>query len=499
MTFSTTLATNAIVQDRLEPTGMIVSAGPGADPSWFAVGPSYHVVDGCLDHQGLEALPLDREQVLEAGRRMRAKGIQVAGVVGKFSVRNPSHEQQICAWIGKDLSHVAMGHRVSGNLNFPRRIATTYLNAALHGIHAQFISALQSILSEKQLDSPHYLLKPDGGTLALQASGESPAKAAQSGPAASVMGALALDGCSGTALVLDIGGTTTDISVVLDGVPLLDPHGIRLGPYRTLVRSLLTHSVGVGGDSETCIEDNGTMRIGPLRRDVPAALGGSAPTPTDAMVALGLLALGDRKAAVRAMEVLGSPSGWPPETTAEQVLSRMAEIIAQSASSFVHEINSRPVYTIHEVLHEDRIEPTVAVLIGGPATQMAPYLSRALGLPHRVPPHCSVANAIGSAVARVTDEITLHSDTQRGSVVIPEAHLQKSVDTRFGLDQAVALGTEVLRKRALKAGADPQTLEISVLEKQVFNMIRGFARTGQNIRLRLGIVPGLIPGWRRTS
>jgi hypothetical protein len=199
------------------------------------------------------------------------------------------------------------------------------------------------------------------------------------------------------------------------------------------------------------------------------------------------------------MEVLGSPSGWPPETTAEQVLSRMAEIIAQSASSFVHEINSRPVYTIHEVLHEDRIEPTVAVLIGGPATQMAPYLSRALGLPHRVPPHCSVANAIGSAVARVTDEITLHSDTQRGSVVIPEAHLQKSVDTRFGLDQAVALGTEVLRKRALKAGADPQTLEISVLEKQVFNMIRGFARTGQNIRLRLGIVPGLIPGWRRTS
>ena len=89
----------------------------------------------------------------------------------------------------------------------------------------------------------------------------SPARTAQSGPAASVMGALALDGCPGTSLVLDIGGTTTDMAVVLNGVPLLDPAGIRLGPFQTLIRSLLTHSVGIGGDSEVRVEGKADLWI----------------------------------------------------------------------------------------------------------------------------------------------------------------------------------------------------------------------------------------------
>ncbi len=94
------------------------------------------------------------------------------------------------------------------------------------------------------------LLKPDGGTVEFQKSLDSPAKIAQSGPAASVMGALALDDCMGTTLVLDVGGTTTDMAVIINGEPLLDPLGVRLGPYRTLIRSLLTHSAAVGGDSQ---------------------------------------------------------------------------------------------------------------------------------------------------------------------------------------------------------------------------------------------------------
>jgi N-methylhydantoinase A len=71
MVFSTTMATNAIVQNCLEPVGMIVSAGPGMDPNWFSVGPSYHVVEGCLDHQGFEALPLNENAVMEASRKFR--------------------------------------------------------------------------------------------------------------------------------------------------------------------------------------------------------------------------------------------------------------------------------------------------------------------------------------------------------------------------------------------------------------------------------------------
>ncbi len=498
MAFSTTMATNAIVQDRLEDTGMIVSAGPGMDPQWFSVGPSYHVVEGCLDHQGFEANPLNRAAVIDAAARIQEEKIKVIGITGKFSVRNPSHEFRIADWAGSSFSHVAMGHQVSGALNFPRRIVTTYLNAALHGLHKEFLDALVHILNERDISAPRYLLKPDGGTIDLDKSIDSPASTAQSGPAASVMGALALDGCEGTTLVLDVGGTTTDMSVVLNGTPLLKPHGIRLGPFQTLIRSLMTHSLGIGGDSEVRMVEKGGLRIGPVRRGRPIAMGGSAPTPTDAMITLDLLETGNRDFAKAAMEEVGGPLGWDAATTAQRVLKHMAETIAESAKAFIYDINSQPVYTIHQVLEDQEIEPTSVLIIGGPAPQIAEYIGRAFGLPPRFPHHHGVANAVGAAVARVTSEITLQADTERGSVIIPEANVENKVSSSFDIKQAVALGRELLSRQAVRLGAEERGLEISISEKQVFNMIRGYSRTGKNIRLKMGITPGLIPEWKRS-
>ena len=498
MAFSTTMATNAIVQDRLEKTGMIVSAGPGMDPEWFSVGPSYHVVEGCLDHQGFEAKPLNRAAVMDAAARIQEEKIKVIGVTGKFSVRNPSHELRIADWVGNSFSHVAMGHRVSGALNFPRRIVTTYLNAALHGLHREFLDALVHILNERGLSASRYLLKPDGGTINLDKSIDSPASIAQSGPAASVMGALALDGCEGTTLVLDVGGTTTDMSVVLNGTPLLKPHGIRLGPFQTLIRSLMTYSLGIGGDSEVRIAEKGNLRIGPVRRGRPMAMGGPAATPTDAMITLDLLKTGNRDSAKAAMEDVGGPLGWDAATTSQQVLKHMAETIAESAKAFIYGINSQPVYTIHEVLENEKIEPTSVLIIGGAAPQIGEYIGRAFGLPHRFPHHHGVANAVGAAVARVTSEITLQADTERGSVIIPEANVENKINSSFDIEQAVALGRELLSRQAVRSGAEEKGLEISITEKQVFNMIRGYSMTGKNIRLKMGITPGLIPEWKRS-
>ena len=144
-----------------------------------------------------------------------------------------------------------------------------------------------------------------------------------------------MDGCKGTTLVLDIGGTTTDMSVGLDGVPLRAPYGIRLGPFRTLIRSLLTRSVGLGGDSEVKNGENGQLIIGPLRKGMPVAFGGPAPTPTDAMITLGVLDTGNREAAKEAMENLGRPYKWDALKTAESVLERMALSIAEAAKAFL--------------------------------------------------------------------------------------------------------------------------------------------------------------------
>lgn len=496
MVFSTTVATNAIVQDKLEPAGMIVSAGPGMNPEWFSVGPSFHIVGGCLDHQGFEAMGVEREAVEKAAEAVLAKGISVVGIVGKFSVRNPAHELEMADWIKERFSSIALGHQVSGNLNFPRRIATTYLNAALHQVHKEFLNALTRILDEQSLQAPQYLLKPDGGTIDLASTVHSPAATAQSGPAASVMGALALDGCPGTALVLDVGGTTTDMSVVLDGIPLLEPRGIRIGLYQTLVRSLLTHSMGIGGDSEVMMEE-GTLRVGPRRQGPPIAFGGRVPTPTDAMITLGLLEAGDREAASIGMKKMGESMGFSPKVMAQRILETMARAIADSAEAFLARINSKPVYTIHEVLQEEKIVPDSLVVIGGPAPQVAPFIGESLGLPHRVPEHFGVANAIGAAVARVTAEITVQADTERGSLVIPEAGIDQKIPFRYQPGEAMSLANEVLKEQALKIGADPDSLEISIIEHQVFNMIRGYSRTGQNIRIKLCITPGIIREWKK--
>ncbi|MBW2707848.1 MAG: hydantoinase/oxoprolinase family protein [Deltaproteobacteria bacterium] len=498
MAFSTTLATNAIVEDRLERTGMIVSAGPGIDPACFAVGPSFHVVEGCLDHQGFEAVPLGRPSVTEAAEKIQAEGIRTIGITGKFSVRNAAHELQMADWVKGLFSHVAMGHSVSGGLNFPRRIFTTYLNASLHKLHTAFSNALIHTLDEKKLHGSRYLLKPDGGTIDLMRSAGSPVRTAQSGPAASVMGALALDGCHGATLVLDVGGTTTDMAVVLDGMPLLNPHGVKLGPYKTLIRSIITHSLGMGGDSAIQVKTNGKMTVGPLREGPPVAFGGAVTTPTDALVTLGLLAEGNKGAASAAMKDLGAALGCKTEAAAERVLQQMAETIAQSVGAFVHDINAQPVYTIHQVLNEEKIEPTSVLIMGGPAPHLAPYVEKALGLPCRVPPHYDVANAVGAAVARVTSQVTLQADTERGSVVIPEAGVEHKIDRSFDMDQAIAMARESLCRRAMMIGAQDNSLETSITEKQVFNMIRGYRTVGRNIRLKMSITPGLIPQWKRS-
>ena len=499
MAFSTTLATNAIVEDRLERTGMIVSAGPGIDPTCFSIGPSYHVVEGCLDHQGFEAVPLDKTAVMEATAKIREAGISTIGITGKFSVRNAAHELQILHWVKDHFSHVAMGRSVSGALNFPRRIFTTYLNASLHNLYKSFSDALTHILDERKLHAPRYLLKPDGGTIDLMRSTALPARTAQSGPAASVMGALALDGCEGATLLLDVGGTTTDMAVVLDGMPLLNPHGIKLGAYKTLIRSIITHSLGTGGDSETHVNARGEITVGPLRKGPPVALGGKIVTPTDALVTLGLLALGDRRAAKGAMEDLGRNLGCNAESAAERVLEQMAETIAQSARAFVHDINAQPVYTIHQVLNEEKIAPTSVLIMGGPAPHIAPYVEKALGLPCRVPPHYDVANAVGAAVARVTAQVTLQADTERGTVIIPEVGEEHKIDRHFDMDQAIILARESLCRRAVMIGARENSLETAITEKQVFNMIRGYRSVGRNIRLKMSITPGLIPQWKRSG
>jgi N-methylhydantoinase A len=151
---STTLTTNRIVQKRTPQVGMLVSAGPGMDPELFRTGDHYHSVDGAIDHRGREVAPIDAAQVLKVADAFCAAGIRYIGVVSKFSVRNPMHEKSIADLIGDRFEKVFLGHQISGGLNFPRRIATTFLNASVYPIHKIFFEAVVNSLAEKGLEVP---------------------------------------------------------------------------------------------------------------------------------------------------------------------------------------------------------------------------------------------------------------------------------------------------------------------------------------------------------
>ena len=190
-----------------------------------------------------------------------------------------------------------MGHSLSGKLNFPRRVFTSYLNSAVYDTFNGFSTSIRKSMKQEGIDAPLFILKADGGTINLATAEEKPVETILSGPAASFMGLNAMIKTYKDAILLDIGGTTTDIFFLADGVPLFEPLGIKIGDYKTLVRAIYSVSIGLGGDSSIEVEDvhlkdgleDIKLKIGPNRAGYPYALGGPKPTPTDAMIVLGLI------------------------------------------------------------------------------------------------------------------------------------------------------------------------------------------------------------------
>ncbi len=491
---STTLATNRIVQNRIPEVGMIVSAGPGMDPALFNTGPHYYTVAGGIDHRGREIAPIDSKAVNAAADALEKAGIKYVGVVSKFSTRNPAHETAIVELIGDRFEKVFMGHQISGNLNFPRRIATTFLNAAIYPIHKEFFEAVEKSLKEKGLNVPIRLLKPDGGNMRFEASIDHPAQTVLSGPAASVMGSVAFAPKDEECLVLDIGGTTTDMAVLVNGVPLLDPMGTTIGEHKTLIRSLDTVSIGIGGDSAVRVSD-GKLTIGPDRMGVAMAFGGPTATPTDAVVLLGIGDGGDLDKAREGIQPIADALGLDVEATAQRIFDQSCQAILDAAQSMIERINAKPVYTVHELWEGHRLQPRHILVLGGPAPWFAKGLERLSEDRVTVVPRWAVANAIGAGLARTTCEVTFFADTEREIATAPEENLVAMIPSDYSQEDAIATTLDLLRRKAIGRGADPKHLELEVVEAMSFNMVRGFYTTGKNIRVMAQVKPGLIHGY----
>lgn len=491
---STTLSTNAIVQNRIDRVGMILASGPGMAPQFILKDGESNLVSGYINHRGLEIAPVSADEIVRIGRRLREEHVRHLGIVGKFSTRNPGQELTIHEMIKEGFDHVSLGHRMSGHLGFPRRVSTTYLNAAVFDMHVRFAEAVRDFWESRGKGIPVHILKADGGTCSLEKSVELPVQTILSGPAASIMGVLSLSDCKGDAVALDIGGTTTDITVLAEGVPLLEPWGVTIGGLKTLIRGLRTRSLGVGGDSAVRFE-KGELFVGPRRNGPAAAFGGPDPTPTDAMVVLGLMDAGDREKAARSLEGVARSMGLPLPEAAERVFDHACRLIAEAVGSMIQEINREPVYTIHEMLEGRIIDPETLCVVGGPAGPMARRLSGLLGIPAEIPLHGEVANAVGAALARTTAEITVLADTEMGMMTIVEEGLRQEISRRFSREDAHAVCRERLGRLAKEMGARNEDMEMEIVEDQEFNMVRGYSTSGKNIRVKAQIKPGLISGF----
>ncbi len=492
---STTISTNAIVQNKVDRVGMMVVSGPGLPPSLLDVPKDTHFLSGYVNHRGIEIASIDPLEAKRIGAHFRAEGIQHVGIVGKFSTRNPQQEIRLKEIVAAHPCHISLGHRMSGHLNFPRRIATTYLNEAVWRRYSHFVTEVLRFVHERRINVPIYILKADGGTFDIEQSVEFPVQTILSGPAASIMGIMTMTDCSADAIALDIGGTTTDIAIFADGVPLLEAFGVTIEGHKTLIRGLRTKSIGVGGDSVVLFRE-GKLTIGPEREGPAAAFGGPFPTPTDAMIVLGLTEIGDQDKAAAALLPIAASLRCPVVEAARTIFRETCMKIATQVREVIMEMNNEPVYTIHELLEGKRLNPKLLYLVGGPADALAAELGRLLDCEPYIPAHAEVANAIGAALARTTAEMTILADTEQGILTIGEEGFQMPIPSRFSKEDAIRIGSEKLREKARRMGAAEEEIEIEVVEVQEFNMVREYYTKGKNIRVKVQIKPGSIAGFR---
>ncbi len=488
---STTISTNAVAQNQLDTVGLIVMNGPGVSPKDLPLADQTQLIAGYMNHRGIEAEAIEDDELETLKQQFAKDKIEHLAVIGKFSTRNPVHEQDVGSFFADKIAHVSLGHHQSGVLNFPRRIATTYLNAAIWSLHSRMVDQLAGYLQELGVNVPLFILKADGGTIGVEQSRNYPVQTILSGPAATIMGVLPFVSSTQDSVSIDIGGTTTDIALFADGAPLLEPKGVEIEGHKTLIRGLLTHSMALGGDSHVQVV-NGALQIGPERKGSAMAFDGPVPTPTDALIVLGLADIGDKTKALRAMESLATTLQQTPEQVAKEIVDSMCASIATKVTQMVSEVNSKPVYTIHELLEGKTLNPQQLIAVGGPAPYLAKQVGELLQLPALVPENSDVINANGAAMARTTVELNLLADTESQQLSFAEDGRKVKISSRATVDDIVAIGQERLLEIARAAGARDEDLEVEVADCQSFNVIHGYATTGKNIRVRLQIKPGLI-------
>jgi N-methylhydantoinase A/oxoprolinase/acetone carboxylase beta subunit len=262
---STTLATNAIVQDRGHKVGLIVLT----PFDWFTdeIGHNPTIrVPGAVDITGDVVEPLDEDACRLAVNRLVAEEHCGAIVIGGYgSVHNPqqvNRAREIAVSVTD--APIVCAHEVSRRLNAVQGARTAIANARLLPVISRLTASVRSAMAELGLPERLMVVKGDGTPVSESVACLRPIETILSGPAASVSGARLLSGCD-DALVMDIGGTTTDCAILANGLVTVAPAGARVGAWTMSVDVADINTAGLGGDSRIDFGRSGELSIGPIR------------------------------------------------------------------------------------------------------------------------------------------------------------------------------------------------------------------------------------------
>lgn len=508
VTLSTTVVTNTIVEGKEQPVDLYVVTGPGRNvDDIFPVSPIY--LQGYTDHRGIVVEHTPADAVRGIANMVQARsGTDLAAVSAKFGVRNPQEELSITEKLKNTYHAISNGSLLSGSLNFPRRTISAYFNSAVTPVFTVFKKNVEDALSARNIVAPLHILKADGGSLPIEHMVSRPVETAFTGPAATVLGLSAL-GVIGNqhTVALDIGGTTTDISLWKHGRPLMTKNGVSIREYPSAVRSFAVTSVGIGGESVVRLK-NGNLTVGPERVGPSVALGGVEPTLGDALIVLGHANYGDFNLASRALQDLADAiqatvqsnnvNTLNNQLTLIKTSSDVARLILQNALETIQcgvdEVitveNKRPIYVVADIVNPDIFVPEHIVVVGGTAPSLGASIGEYMDLPITIPENAAVANAIGAALALSTIELTVHVDTKRRLLVIPELGIKQQNCTLKRAEQVVERAKEVLSEEALRLGLDTAQ-EIEVINIEDFPVVEGWQSMERLITVKVQLAAGV--------
>ncbi len=401
-----------------------------------AIGDNIYWAQGGAQFTGATFSPLDDHKILRIGHDVNKKGIRHIAITGLFSPVQHRMEKRAAKIIRNAFPHmgVTLSHKVGG-LGFVERENTTILNAALGEIGLNIAAEFAAALKKAKISAPIFVSQNDGTLMKANFARQYPIFMAKSGPTNSMIGAAHLSGAK-NAVVVDIGGTTTDVGALFDGAPREKSLNTDLCDIRTNFHMPDTMSIALGGGSTIVFDPE--LRIGPksVARDLErrgVIFGGDVLTATDIAVGAGRINLGDR-----------SRLGGISREKITEADRRIHEIVALAAEQM--NLSSTPAEII---------------LVGGGTCLIGETLARAKSVSQLE--HGNVANAVGAAVARISGE-----DSSVASY--------RKTDRKKAIKKAVARAC----RRAAKLGADPETVAPIAVEETSLSH-----QHGDRVRIRV--------------